>query len=163
MNYQDMDSRIFIFSKMEEAYENKDVEYIRQLLKHDDYVVRTRAVCILAEIGSEEVVDDIGYVLLNDPNDLVRHEAAFSLGQMGFKKGLEALKKAVVNDKSMFVRHEAAIAIGVIGSEEGRSILEKALEDKDREVRESAIIALSNIEYMSRMKSKSKFAKLTGG
>ncbi|MEM4274791.1 MAG: HEAT repeat domain-containing protein [Candidatus Nitrosocaldaceae archaeon] len=155
--------RIRIFSEMEEAYDRHDIEYFKRLVRHEDYVVRTRAVCILADIGDEDVINDISYVLLNDPNDLVRHEAAFSLGQMGFKKGLEALSKAVENDKSMFVRHEAAIAIGVIGAEEGRKVLEKALNDPDKEVRESAIIALSNINYVSNMKKSNRFARLTGG
>ncbi|MEM4237503.1 MAG: HEAT repeat domain-containing protein [Candidatus Nitrosocaldaceae archaeon] len=155
--------RIRIFSEMEEAYDRHDIEYFKRLVRHEDYVVRTRAVCILADIGDEDVINDISNVFLNDPNDLVRHEAAFSLGQMGFKKGLEALSKAVENDKSMFVRHEAAIAIGVIGAEEGRKVLEKALNDPDKEVRESAIIALSNINYVSNMKKSNRFTRLTGG
>ncbi len=152
-----------IFAKMEEAYEKRDIEYFKELIRHEDFVIRTRAVCILADLGDEDVIEHISYVLLNDPNELVRHEAAFSLGQMGFRKGLPALIKAVENDPSMFVRHEAAIAIGVIGSEEGRDVLLKALNDKDREVRESAIIALSNIDYISSIKQPSRFAKLTGG
>ncbi|RMF31733.1 MAG: HEAT repeat domain-containing protein [Candidatus Nitrosothermus koennekii] len=148
---------------MEDAYDKRDIAYFKKMVRHEDFVVRTRAVCILADIGDEDVIDDISYVLLNDPNELVRHEAAFSLGQMGFKKGLDALAKAVENDPSMFVRHEAAIAIGVIGSEEGRITLEKALNDKDKEVRESAIIALSNIDYVSNIKKINKFTRLTGG
>jgi deoxyhypusine monooxygenase len=152
-----------IFAKMEEAYEKHDIEYFKELIRHEDFVIRTRAVCILADLGDEDVIEHISYVLLNDPNELVRHEAAFSLGQMGFRKGLPALIKAVENDPSMFVRHEAAIAIGVIGSEEGRDVLLKALNDKDREVRESAIIALSNIDYISSIKQPSRFARLTGG
>ena len=148
---------------MEEAYDKRDIEYFKGLVRHQDFVVRTRAVCILADIGNEEVIDDIGYVLLNDPNELVRHEAAFSLGQMGFKKGLDALSRAVKYDESMFVRHEAAIAIGVIGAEEGREVLKEALNDNDKAVRESAVIALSNIDYVSSIKEINKFTRLTGG
>ncbi len=157
-----MDRRT-IFAEMEDAYDKRDIEHFKRLIKHEDFVVRTRAVCILADIGDESVVDDIGYVLLNDPNELVRHEAAFSLGQMGYKKGLSALRKAVENDPSVFVRHEAAIAIGVIGAEEGRATLEKALSDPSKEVRESAMIALSNIDYVSSIKMVNRFARLTGG
>ncbi len=152
-----------IFAKMEEAYDKHDIEYFKELIKYEDFVIRTRAVCILAEIGNEDVIEYISYVLLNDPNDLVRHEAAFSLGQMGLRKGLPALIKAVESDPSMFVRHEAAIAIGVIGSEEGKDVLLKALNDKDKEVRDSAIIALSNIDYISSTKHPNRFARLTGG
>ncbi len=155
--------RTSIFAEMERAFDKHDIDYFRRMARDEDFVIRTRAVCILADIGDENVIDDISYVLLNDPNELVRHEAAFSLGQMGFKKGLDALIRAVKNDESMFVRHEAAIAIGVIGAEEGRKVLEEALGDKDKEVRESAIIALSNIDYVSSIKQTNKFTRLTGG
>jgi deoxyhypusine monooxygenase len=63
----------------------------------------------------------------------------------------------------LFVRHEAAIAMGVIGSEQGRDPLEHALSDESQEVRESAKIALANLDYISSMKRKGKFSRLTGG
>jgi deoxyhypusine monooxygenase len=149
---------------MEAQFDKKNIEYFRKMLKHEDYVIRTRAVCILADIAGEDAVDDISDVLLNDPDGLVRHEAAFSLGQMGFRKAIPALAKAVEIDDNPFVRHEAAVALGVIGSQEARDILSKALNDRSEEVRESAIIALSNLDYIIKMKdSNSKFAKMTGG
>jgi len=149
---------------MEAEFDKKNIEYFRKMLKHEDYVIRTRAVCILADIAGEDAVDDISDVLLNDPDGLVRHEAAFSLGQMGFRKAIPALAKAVEIDDNPFVRHEAAVALGVIGSQEARDILNNALNDRSEEVRESAIIALSNLDYIIKMKdSNSKFAKMTGG
>jgi deoxyhypusine monooxygenase len=148
---------------MEKEFEDKNAAYFRKLLKHDDYVIRTRSVCILADIAGEDAVSDISDVLLTDPDGLVRHEAAFSLGQMGFRSAVPALGKAVKNDKSMFVRHEAAVALGVIGSQDGRDILTEALNDKDEEVRESAIIALSNLDFVSQSDKTSRFAKMTGG
>ncbi len=148
---------------MEKEFEDKNIAHFRKLLKHNDYVIRTRSVCILADIAGEDAVDDISDVLLNDPDGLVRHEAAFSLGQMGFRSGVPALSKAVKNDESMFVRHEAAVALGVIGSQDGRDILTAALNDKDEEVRESAVIALSNLDFVSQSDKTSRFAKMTGG
>jgi deoxyhypusine monooxygenase len=149
---------------MEAEFDKKNIEYFRKMLRHEDYVIRTRAVCILADIAGEDAVGDISNVLLNDPDGLVRHEAAFSLGQMGFSKAIPALVKAVEIDDNPFVRHEAAVALGVIGSQEARDILSKALNDKSEEVQESAIIALSNLDYITRMKdANSKFAKMTGG
>jgi deoxyhypusine monooxygenase len=149
---------------MEAEFDKKNIEYFRKMLRHEDYVIRTRAVCILADIAGEDAVDDISDVLLNDPDGLVRHEAAFSLGQMGFRKAIPALAKAVEIDDNPFVRHEAAVALGVIGSQEARDILNNALNDRSEEVRESAVIALSNLDYVIKMKdSNSKFAKMTGG
>jgi deoxyhypusine monooxygenase len=37
------------------------------------------------------------------------------------------------------------------------------LDDSSEEVRESALIALVNLEYISTMKRKNKFTKMTGG
>jgi deoxyhypusine monooxygenase len=148
---------------MEEMYEQKDADYFVKLIIHDDYVVRTRATCILVDLGGEDKVKYVAKVLKNDPNELVRHEAAFSLGQMGYSSGVKPLEDATKNDPSMFVRHEAAIALGVIGSKDAIPTLEEALKDPDKPVVESAVVALSNIDFMDKLSKNEKFAKLTGG
>jgi len=63
----------------------------------------------------------------------------------------------------MFVRHEAAIALGVIGSKDAIRTLQEALDDVDKPVAESAVVELSNIEFMDTLGKNEKFAKLTGG
>jgi len=155
--------RLELFSEMEKHYEKKDVDFFVKLLDHEDYVVRTRATCILVDIGGEDKVPYIAKVLKNDPNELVRHEAAFSLGQMCYQSGIISLEDATKNDSSMFVRHEAAIALGVIGSQNSKETLEKALNDPDESVRDSAVVALSNLQFMEKISKNVKFAKLTGG
>ena len=155
--------RLELFSEMETYYEKKDVDFFVKLLDHEDYVVRTRATCILVDIGGEDKVPYIAKVLKNDPNELVRHEAAFSLGQMCYQSGIISLEDATKNDSSMFVRHEAAIALGVIGSQNSKETLEKALNDPDESVRDSAVVALSNLQFMEKISKNVKFAKLTGG
>lgn len=148
---------------MEEKYEAKDADYFVNLIEHDDFVIRTRATCILVDLGGEDKVEYVARVLKNDPNELVRHEAAFSLGQMGYSSGIQHLEDATKNDPSMFVRHEAAIALGVIGSKEAIPTLTKALNDPEQPVVESAVVALSNIDFMDKLSKNEKFAKLTGG
>ncbi len=148
---------------MEDKYEKKDTDYFVKLLEHVDYVVRTRATCILVDFGGEDKVAYVAKVLKNDSNELVRHEAAFSLGQMGYSIGVAPLEDATLNDPSMFVRHEAAIALGVIGSQNAKAALEKALDDPAKPVVESAVVALSNIDFMEKLSKNEKFAKLTGG
>jgi len=152
-----------LFSEMENRYEKKDIDYFVKLLDHDDFVIRTRATCILVDMGGEDKVPYIAKVLKNDPNELVRHEAAFSLGQMGYNSGIQPLENATKNDVSMFVRHEAAIALGVVGSQDAKETLEQALDDPDGSVRESAVVALSNLKFMKELSRNEKFAKLTGG
>ncbi|HMK32811.1 MAG TPA: HEAT repeat domain-containing protein [Nitrosopumilaceae archaeon] len=156
-------SLLDLLSEMEEKYEKKDKEYFIQLLVHKNFVIRTRAVCILVDFGGEEMIPYVASVLKNDPNELVRHEAAFSLGQMCYHSGIKPLEDAVRNDPSFFVRHEAAIALGVIGSQDAKETLQKALEDSSEPVRESAIVALSNLQFMEKLSKNERFAKLTGG
>lgn len=158
-----LDSRIQLLVDMEKHFDIQDESFFEKLLKHEDYIIRTRAVCILADISGEKAVDLIGDVLLNDEDHLVRHEAAFSLGQLGYSSGINFLTKAVLTDPSFFVRHEAAIALGVIGSELSRNALKQALDDEHQEVRESAFVALANLDYISYVKRNNKFTKMTGG
>ena len=124
----ELDSRIQLLIEMEKHFDIQDDTFFEKLLKHEDYIVRTRAVCIIAEISGEKAVELIGDVLLNDVDHLVRHEAAFSIGQLGYISGISALSTALLSDPSFFVRHEAAIALGVIGSEQSREYLKQSFE-----------------------------------
>jgi HEAT repeat protein len=155
--------RIKLFEEMERQFEDKNEQYFKDLLNHHDTVVRTRAVCILADIAGENAIKPIGKVLKSDDNALVRHEAAFSLGQLGYTGGIAALADAARSDPSLFVRHEAAVALGVIGSEDARKTLDAALKDESEEVRESAVVALANLDYIRSTSSSSRFTKMTGG
>jgi deoxyhypusine monooxygenase len=157
------DDRLELFAEMEGKYEQKDTQYFVNLLEHPDYVVRTRATCVLVDFGGEDKIPHVAKVLKFDENELVRHEAAFSLGQICLSSGIPPLADATLNDPSMFVRHEAAIALGVIGSKEAKNALEKALSDPDKSVVESAVVALSNIQFMENLSKNKEFAKLTGG
>ena len=89
--------------EMEQRFDNRDETYFKNLVDHKDYVIRTRAVCILADISGEKAIEPIGRVLLNDSDQLVRHEAAFSLGQLGHTSGIEVLSKAVIRSTQVFL------------------------------------------------------------
>ena len=94
-------NRLELLSEMEEKYENKDKEYFVGLLNDNDFVIRCRAVCILVDMGGEDVVPHVASVLKNDSNELVRHEAAFSLGQMCLRSGIKPLEDATRNDPEL--------------------------------------------------------------
>lgn len=161
--YVKSDVRMRLLAEMETQYDNQNEQYFKDLLIHEDSVIRTRVICILADISGVDAVDSISRVLENDKNALVRHEAAFSLGQLGYPAATASLSNAVKSDPSYFVRHEAAVALGVIGSEDARETLNEALKDESEEVRESAIIALANLDYVSTLKRNNKFTRMTGG
>ena len=88
-----LDNRIQLLVDMEKHFDLHDNIFFEKLLKHEDYVIRTRAVCIMAEIAGEKAVELIGNVLLNDVDHLVRHEAAFSLGQLGYTSGINLFQR----------------------------------------------------------------------
>jgi len=60
-----LDKRIQLLLAMEKHFDKHDSIFFEELLKHEDYVIRTRAVCIMAEIAGEKAVELIGNVLLN--------------------------------------------------------------------------------------------------
>jgi HEAT repeat protein len=155
--------RLKLLAEMEEQFFEKNVPFFESLLDNQDNVIRTRSVCILASIAGEKAIEPIVKVLKNDSDALVRHEAAFSLGQLGFTSAIAPLVKSIEEDPSFFVRHEAAIALGVIGSENARSGLVGALSDPSEEVRESAKIALANLDYVLLTNRNNTFSKMTGG
>uniref|UniRef100_A0A7C5Y7B1 HEAT repeat domain-containing protein n=1 Tax=Caldiarchaeum subterraneum TaxID=311458 RepID=A0A7C5Y7B1_CALS0 len=161
--------RIKVFFEMEEKYREKDAEYFRGLLYSDDFVVRARAICVLAEIAGREYISDLAKVLLYDENPIVRHEAAYSLGQLGYREAIPYLVQSMKTDQNPIVRHESAIALGVIGREDPMPELLEALKDSSQEVVDSAIIALSNIEFCKKLFQTEKyeaareFARKTGG
>ena len=161
--YVKSDVRMGLLAEMETQYDNQNEQYFKDLLSHEDSVIRTRVICILADISGVDAVESISRVLESDKNALVRHEAAFSLGQLGYPAATAALSNAVKSDPSYFVRHEAAVALGVIGSEDARETLNEALKDESEEVRESAIIVLANLDYVSTIKRNNKFTRMTGG
>lgn len=84
-----------------------------------------------------------------DSSALFRHEIAFVFGQLSHPASIPALTEALGNkDEASMVRHEAAEALGSLGEEEGvEAILKRFLEDDERVVRESVIVALDMAEY----------------
>ncbi|CAI4214848.1 unnamed protein product [Parascedosporium putredinis] len=84
-----------------------------------------------------------------DTSELFRHEVAFVFGQLSHPASIPALTAALsdTNEASM-VRHEAAEALGSLGDEEGvEDTLRKFLDDAEKVVRESVIVALDMAEY----------------
>ena len=108
-----LDKRIQLLLAMEKHFDKHDSIFFEELLKHEDYVIRTRAVCIMAEIAGEKAVELIGNVLLNDVDHLVRHEAAIALGVIGSEESKNVLEKAL-NDEFQEVQQSALVALANI-------------------------------------------------
>jgi deoxyhypusine monooxygenase len=103
---------------------------------------------MLEHIGNESVVPALCKVLKEDSSPLTRHEAAFTLGQLGLKSAAPALVQAMLDDESAIVRHESAVALSSLGDQNALPQLEKAIEDRDEDVRNSALIAWEYLSYL---------------
>jgi deoxyhypusine monooxygenase len=111
---------------------------------------------MLADIKNEQAVPLLSQSLMEDPSPLVRHEAAFAMGQLTFKSAVPALLEAMKNDESVLVRHESAVALGSIGDDRARQDLMATLSDPDEDVRVSARIALADLDFLKRLRTRTE-------
>ncbi len=141
--------------KMEWAFSKGDVNFFKIVLdRRPSLLLRIHAVCMLADMKDERAVPVLCETLKEDLSPLVRHEAAFSLGQLEFKSAVSALMDAMANDESVLVRHESAVALGSIGDETARPGLIERLQDADEDVRLSAEVALADLDFLERLRSR---------
>ncbi|KAL1955288.1 hypothetical protein VTO42DRAFT_8820 [Malbranchea cinnamomea] len=86
---------------------------------------------------------------LKDRSALFRHEIAFVFGQLAHPASIPSLYATLSNRQEVgMVRHEAAEALGSLGEEDGvEEMLKKFLDDPEKVVRDSVIVALDMAEY----------------
>ncbi|KAL3467410.1 armadillo-type protein [Aspergillus heterothallicus] len=86
---------------------------------------------------------------LKDPSALFRHEIAFVFGQLCHPASVPSLTETLSDQSEIgMVRHEAAEALGSLGDVEGvEDTLKKFLNDPEKVVRDSIIVALDMAEY----------------
>ena len=144
--------------ELEKAFERKDLMFFKAFLERSkDYplLLRVHAVCMLEDIGNEEMVNPLCRVLKEDYSPLTRHEAAFTLGQLGYRSAVPALVESMLHDASPIARHESAVALSSIGDDSIVAQLKEAIEDEDEDVRNSALIAFEYLTYLQRRRGAS--------
>jgi len=108
---------------------------------------RYRAMFRLRDIGTPAAIDALASGF-SDPSALFRHEIAFIFGQMSDPYSKTALLKVLADTKEEgMVRHEAAEALGSIGLPEIDEELKRYVDDGERIVRESCVVALDMSEF----------------
>ncbi|KAK9246206.1 armadillo-type protein [Lipomyces tetrasporus] len=130
-------------------FENTSVEQLQKILVDQSAPLfeRYRAMFRLRDLGTAESVDAL-ITGFNDPSALFRHEIAYVFGQLCDPRSVSALVNVLQNeDEEGMVRHEAAEALGSIATDDVMPVLQKFLQDKERVVRESAVVALDMYEY----------------
>jgi HEAT repeat protein len=141
--------------KMEWAFSKGEIGFFKTVLNaRPSIVLRIHAVCMLADMKNEKAIEVLSIALREDPSPLVRHEAAFAMGQLEFKSGVPSLIEAMTRDESVLVRHESAVALGSIGDERARKPLISMLGDLDEDVRLSAEVALADLDFLRKLRSK---------
>jgi deoxyhypusine monooxygenase len=142
---------------MEWAFSKGDIKFFRTVLESKPSILlRIHAVCMLADMKNEQAIPLLCDALKQDDSPLVRHEAAFAMGQLEFKSAVPALIEAMRNDESVLVRHESAVALGSIGDERARDHLIATLTDSDEDVRVSAQVALADLDFLKKLKSRTE-------
>ncbi len=142
---------------MEWAFSKGDIRTFERVLdSRPSILLRIHSVCMLADMKNEKAVPLFCKALRDDPSPLVRHEGAFSLGQLGFRASVPALLEAMAKDESVLVRHESAVALGSIGDESAREGLLRAINDQDEDVRLSAEVALADLDFLKRLRSRTE-------
>src|SRR6266566_1365819 len=102
---------------------------------------------------------DVAYiskVLDSRPSILLRIHGVCMLADMKREDAIPALARALREDTSPLVRHESAVALGSIGDERARPGLMTALEDVDEDVRLSAEVALADLEFLKRLRTRTE-------
>ena len=141
---------------MEWAFSKGDISTFQRVLdSRPSILLRIHSVCMLADMKNENAVPLLCRALREDSSPLVRHEGAFALGQLGFKSAVPSLLEAMDEDRSVLVRHESAVALGSIGDERAREGLMRTINDQDENVRLSAEVALADLDFLRRLRSKS--------
>ena len=128
-------------------------------------VVPQSRIDLFAEMESHYEKQDTEYFvkLLDDDDYVVRCRATCILVDLGGEDKVQHVAKVLKHDSNELVRHEAAFSLGQMGYSSGIEPLEDALNDPEESVRHSAVVALSNLEFMKTLCKNEKFGKLTGG
>jgi len=122
---------------------------LRQALQDGDGVIRRKTLQLLSILEPREALEDVSGVLAKDPCPVVRHEAAFFLGALRIQEAVDPLCQAMLYDKEDLVRHEAAEALGDLGFKSALSALNKATKDASSVVRDTAQLAILQLEKSS--------------
>lgn len=126
------------------------VEKLQKILNDQEKPLfeRYRAMFRLRDLGTDEACLALATGLFDEKSALFRHEIAYVFGQLCNPVTVPALIKCLKNESEAgMVRHEAAEALGSIATEECLPVLQSFLNDEEKVVRDSALVALDMYEY----------------
>jgi len=127
----------------------ESVKYLMVALTDENPDIRASAALSLGSLGDLQAVEPL-ILLLEDPDDRVRASAARALGMLGDKGAVPHLI-SILSDPNGFVVATAIDSLGRLGGELARDALIKMLQSSDKEIRRTAIMALSSYDAVEEL------------
>ena len=135
-----------------EGQDEQVIPRLEKLVDDRDTVVRLQSVITLGVLGPSSKLVKLDHLqeLLKDRDSGIRANAVEALGRFGARasKAVTNLQRAL-KDQDGIVRRLAAASLGQIGAS-GLSALAAALDDKDYDVRRSAVVVMGNMGIAAR-------------
>jgi len=113
---------------------------ISECLKSSDNQIKANAVEVVAETGSEEMINDV-VALLNDPDITVRFAAAIAMGDMKYTDSREKLEK-MTKDSDLNVATASSYALYQMGETKYLKTVEDYASSNDQTVKANAVMLL---------------------
>ena len=98
------------------AADEKAVEKIAELARHEDVRTATSAVAALGRISSARACETLRQVMATEQRPEVRRAAVIGLAQRKEEQAVETLRETLVRDPAPEVRGEAAVGLAKAGS-----------------------------------------------
>jgi HEAT repeat protein len=128
------------------AGDDKAVEKIAPLVRHEDAQTATAAVTALARMASPKACETLQQVVLADTRPEVRRAAVAGLSQRTEPRAVEAISQAMVRDVSPEVRSDAALGLARAGTVKDVPTLANAVEsEQDPKVARTQVLAMERL------------------
>lgn len=95
-----------------------------------------------------QVADLMGWILVNDNNNVVKHEACYQIAARNMRSKIPDLINAALNDKSGLTKHEALESLGLMRATETINLIDDALSDPSEDVRQTAEFVIKRLKRM---------------
>jgi len=132
---------------------------IQLLIKDSDSEIRRAIAQRFSYVKRIDVMEALCVAMLTDKEPWVRHDAARALGTLNFVEAIPSLVKTTQNEQYKVIRDEAAYSLGQIGDISALPFLAEIVR-KDKEISNTAAIAISDIAYYNTNQGVSTLIKL---
>jgi len=139
-----IDVRYAVVNALSLIKTDESIKYLTLALTDENPDIRASAAISLGKVKGKTVSESL-VLLLTDPDDTVRVAAVKALGELGDRNATEHLIR-LLSDTNGFVVTAAMESLSRIGGEGARNALVKMLSSKDKEIKRTAIKALTPFE-----------------